>query len=218
MLNISKDVNKINKNIIFIQKYIRMFLIRNKLYNKIQHKNFIISSKYQTKNWRKKCKWYSTGKLNECEKFQIKIIEKIIKTKLKKTNDRIYRESYEILSNKNPYIMQNGLEYSENFDRKLYVNNNTYYFNFKFICDKGGHQTRSIKDVYYFIEYQFEYLIKYNINNIYFINILEGDFNFANKDKFKYLIEKNKYLDVKKYLFIGDLYEFEKIKLNIIKI
>ena len=201
----------INK-IITIQKYIKGYLIRKYL--------LIPSSYYQTKEWRQNRKWYKNGKSNECEKYQINLIEKIIKSKLFKTDDRINIENNEIISCKNPMIHANGYEWTENFDSLLNKNNNKYYFNLKFVCDSGGAQTRTLKLVYDFIKYQLEYLIKNNINNIeaslYFINILDGDTSYKNLNKFKYLINKEKYLQINKYIFVGSLYDFQKIKYKLI--
>ena len=109
------------KQILTIQKYIRGYLIR---------KNILIpSSFYQTKDWRKNRKWYKNGKSNECEKYQINLIKKMLAIKLKKTDDRINMETNEIISKKNPMINNDGYEYSENFDGLLIKNNNKYYFN-----------------------------------------------------------------------------------------
>ena len=49
-----------------------------------------------------------------------------------------------------------------------------------------------------------------NTNNIYFYNILDGDECYKNMDKFRYLIDKEKYKQVIKYIFIGSLYDFQK--------
>ena len=193
--------NYINQ-IIIIQKYIRGYLIRIRI--------LIPSSYYQTKNWRKNRKWYKNGKSNECEKYQIIMIEQIIKTKLAKTYDRINIESKEIISNKNPMTKVDGYEWSENFDGLLLKNNNKYYFNLKFVCDKGGSQTRSLKLVYDLVRYQMEYLLKYNTNNIYFLNILDGDTSFNNMSKFKFLVNKDKYKEKIKYIFIGCTFDFQK--------
>ena len=54
--------------IIIIQKHIRGYIARKKV---------SISSYYQTKNWRKNRDWYKNGKSNECEKYQILLINKI---------------------------------------------------------------------------------------------------------------------------------------------
>jgi hypothetical protein len=206
----SKVMNKspkINiKQIITIQKYIRGYLTRKYI--------LIPSSFYQTKDWRKNRNWYKNGKSNECEKYQIDLIEKMNAIKLMKTNDRINMQNNEIISNKNPMINNDGYEWSENFDGLLINNKNKYYFNLKFVCDSGGSQTRTLREVYHFIKYQMEYLIKFNMNNIYFINILDGDTSYNNMDKFQFLINKEKYKQIIKYVFIGSLYDFQKKKLN----
>jgi hypothetical protein len=106
-----------------------------------------------------------------------------------------------------------GYEYTENFDGVLIKNSNKYYFNLKFVCDAGGAQTRSLREVYHFIKYQMEYLIKYFMklnNNTYFINILDGDECYHNMEKFLYLLNKEKYRHIQKYVFIGSLYDFQK--------
>jgi hypothetical protein len=191
-------------NIITIQKYARAFLQRKSI--------LIPQSCFQTKEWRKARTWYKNGKANECEKYQIDLIEKITETILNKTPDRINMETYEITTNKYPMKNSDGYEYSENFDGLLIKNTNKYYFNLKFVCDSGGAQTRTLREVYHFIKYQMEYLIKFNVNNIYFINILDGDTSYNNMDKFKFLINKEKYKQVIKYVFIGSLYDFQKKK------
>ena len=199
-------MNNINE-IIIIQKYYRRYIAK---------KNILIpSSYYQTKNWRKNKKWYKTGKSNECEIYQINLIEKIINLKLNKTNDRINTETNNIIDNRNPLVNNDGYEWTENFDRKIIKNEIIYYFNLKFICDNGGSQTRSLREVYHFIKYQLEYLLIFKISNVYFINILDGNTCYNNMEKYKYLINKQKYENIKKYIFVGDTYEFQinKIKL-----
>ena len=192
------------EKIIIIQKFIRGFIIR---------KNILIpSSYYQTKEWRKNRNWYKNGKSNECEKYQISMIEKIIKCSLNKTNDRINIDTTEIISNKNPMIYKDGYDWTENFDGKIIKNNNTFYFNLKFVCDNGGAQTRTLRETYHFIKNQLEYLIKFNKNNVYFINILDGDTSYNNIDKFNYLVNKEKYKNknINNNVFIGSLYDFQK--------
>ncbi len=196
------------KHIIIIQKYIRRYLTRNHL--------LVPSSYYQTKQWRQNMNWYKNGKSNECEKYQINLIEKIIKNNLMKTHDRINMETNEIINKKNPMCNNDGYEWTENFDGLLLQNDNKYYFNLKFVCDNGGAQTRTLREVYHFIKYQIKYLMKFNTTNIYFINILDGDTSYNNMNKFKFLINKEKYKSIIKYVFIGCLYEFQKYKHNYI--
>ena len=45
-------------------------------------------------------------------------------------------------------------EWSENFDGKIINRSNIFYFNLKFVCDCGGSQTRTLREVYHFIKYQ----------------------------------------------------------------
>lgn len=89
------EINNNHKNIkqiLIIQKYIRGYLTRKYI--------LIPSSFYQTKDWRKNRNWYKNGKSNECEKYQINLIEKIIAIKLMKTDDRINMETNKIISKK----------------------------------------------------------------------------------------------------------------------
>jgi hypothetical protein len=211
--NNNDNYTKNIKMIIIIQKYIRKYLII---------KNILIpSSYYQTKNWRKNRKWYINGKKNECEIYQRNLVSIITKLNCNKTTERINMDLIEIIDNKNPMKEENGFEWTEDFDGKIITNNNILYINFKFICDEGGAQTRSLREVYHFIKYQIKYLIKNKCNNennenllnLYFINILDGDTSWKHKDKFNYLLNKfndNTYINIKKYIFIGSMYEFQK--------
>jgi hypothetical protein len=168
----------------------------------------ITESKLQTKEWRKSQKWYINGKHNECEIYQIKLIEQIINKKINKTGDRIFIEDLTIFSKKNIFKNDNGFEYTENFDGYVTNNNIKYYFNLKFVCENGGAQIRSLREVYYFIKYQMEHLLKYN-DNIYFINILDGEFCHKISNKFDYLMNKKEYDKIKEYIFIGDMKKFQ---------
>jgi hypothetical protein len=204
--NHDKTTNYDIDKIIIIQKYWRGYIIRKYI--------LIPQSCYQTKKWRKDKTWYKNGKSNECEKYQVNLINKLIRIKLNKTDDRINFETNKIINKKNPMINKDGYEWSENFDGKIINNNNTYYFNLKFVCDCGGAQTRTLREVNHFITYQLEYLMIFDTKNIYFINILDGDTCYNNLDKFIYLINKKKYKDIIKYVFIGSLYDFQKNKIK----
>ena len=151
----------------------------------------IISSEYQTKIWREKQEWYKNGKHNECETYQINIINSITNIKCEKTKERIYKIDNKIYIKKNPYCEIDGFEWTEDFDGKIILNNKIYYFNLKFVCDFGGAQIRKLKEVYDFIKTQIDFINNNKINNIYFINILDGETSFKNIDKFHFLINKN---------------------------
>ena len=169
-------------------------------------KNKIICSKLQTKDWRKKQDWYITGKKNECEIYQRALIENIVIYKCKKQTNRLNLLSFELKEYKNPMKYNDGFEWTEDFDG--FINEYNMYINFKMICDRGGSQTRSLREVYHFITTQLNYL-KQNINkqNILFINILDGDESYRNINKFKYLLSKPEYLTIKN-IFVGDMKTF----------
>ena len=189
--------------VVKIQKLFRSYLACKKL--------CILSAVYQTKKWRQTQKWYNNGRSTECEKYQIDIVEKIILKKLNKTNDRINFETSEIVDKSRPNMCENGFEFSENFDGKIITENNILYFNFKFVCDSGGSQTRTLKDVYNFINGQIQHILKFGVKNIYFINILDGDGSYKSMDKFRYLLSKyDKHIN--KHIFIGRLYDLKNKK------
>ena len=110
--------HKYISQIITIQKCVRAYL-----------KNLIIPSQCQTKEWRKTRTWYKGGKSNECEKYQINLIEKMLAIKLMKTQVRINMENYEITTNTHPMKNSDGFEWTENFDGLLIKNTSKYYFN-----------------------------------------------------------------------------------------
>ena len=187
--------------IITIQRYFRKYL----------HQRYIPITKScnQTKEWRKKQEWYNNGKSNECEKYQINLLEKIIGQKLDKTNERIKIKSYVMSDKRNPMIYSDGFEWTENFDGKIKRNDKIIRFNLKMVCDNGGAQTRTLREVYHLIECQLEYILQNNSTNEYFVNVLDGGTSHKNMDKFIYLLNKEQYINIKKYLFIGDLHDFQ---------
>jgi hypothetical protein len=176
----------------------------------------------QTKSWRKEQSWYQDGKHNECEIEQRKVVEKLTGYDCVKTNSRLNTETFEMDDVSRPLNYSNGFEWTEDFDGYSLVHHSkkfegscaNIYFNFKFICENGGAQTRSLREVYHFIKCQLEYLLNDKYNRL-FVNILDGDTSSKHMEKFKYLINKNKYISVKDNIFIGDLYSFKSWYENI---
>lgn len=204
----------IEKNIIYIltnNKYLNYFIIIQQKYKKYYYSKRINipKSNEHTKKWRQNEKWYINGKKNECEIYQLNNIENITKKKCEKTFFRLNIYTYEFIQKKQPYKEINGFEWTEDFDGFFENNIKKYYFNLKFICDEGGAQRRTLCLVYHFIYVQLNYLKKNNKTDIYFINILDGDFSFKNLDKMKYILTKKEFNDVFKYIFIGDTYTFQ---------
>lgn len=170
--------------------------------------DIIIPGLQQTKDWRKNQSWYIDGKHNECEIFQRKTIEKILGVECVKTNMRFNTETIHLEMMTRPLDNDNGFEWTEDFDGLSIINEKKFYFNLKFICDAGGAQTRSLREVYHFVKCQLEYLNKYQLENVYFINILDGNTSMKHLSKFIYLIKKEKYTKIINNIFIGDLYTF----------
>lgn len=174
----------------------------------------IVSSNEQTKEWRKSQSWYKGGKSNECEIYQKQNLENLLKRPLKKCNFRLNTRSKELKEISHPMKKTDGFDWTEDFDGILIDKERTLLFNLKFVCDKGGAQTRTLREVYHFIGAQLEYLLSNTNKNIYFINILEGDTSFNNRDKFNFLIGLEKYEEVLDKVFVGDFLEFASFYKN----
>ena len=121
-----------------------------------------------------------------------------------------------IVNKTNPLKFKDGFEYTENFDGVITIINNDitnkYYFNFKFVCEVGGSQTRTLREVYHFIKAMI-FCLKTQTTKTYFINILDGQFCKIHKDKYKYINEafsdNVELLElINKYIFIGDMHDF----------
>jgi hypothetical protein len=187
-----------DENVIKIQKIIRGYLLRKRI--------LIPSSLYQTKNWRKARKWYKDGKRNECEIYQRDLIERITKCKCNKTNERFNMEDMKLHTKSNPMKFENGFEWTEDFDGLIEYKDKKFYFNLKIICESGGTQTRSLREVYMFVKCQIQNIILHNSKNIY-INILDGNECYLSQNKFSYLLNKSK---IESQIFVGDMKQFQE--------
>lgn len=170
----------------------------------------LISSIEQTKQWRTSQEWYKNGKSNECENYQIRCIEQITGLQLiKQKGIRLNMFTFDLKSKKNPLKDVDGYEWTEDFDGLFEHQSITFYINLKFVCDQGGAQTRTLREVYHFIATQLQHVKKNPDKNIYFINILDGNESFRNMSKFKYLLKSFIYDKVDK-VFVGDMKQFEE--------
>jgi len=141
------------------------------------------------------------------EKYQREIIEKITNNKCNKTKKRLNIRTNEIVEISRPNTQLDGFDYTEDFDGEQIINDIPYYYNLKSIVGQGGSQTRSLREVYHFIEQQLNYLVKNK--NVRFINILDGDEAHKHMPKFiNYLSCLSEYTDVKNNVYIGDLRGF----------
>lgn len=172
----------------------------------------LISSKDQTKEWRKKNICSKNGQRhNKCEIYQKKCLEEITKKPCEKTNyTRINHRELKFENIRCPLKKANGFDYSEDFDGYQNINNKKFYYNFKFVCGDGGSQTRTLRDeTYRFVETQLKYIKKNKSENIMFINILDGDQSFKRQTHFEYLLNLNDYKDCKTNCFVGDMKDFQ---------
>jgi hypothetical protein len=169
----------------------------------------ITISRDQTKDWRKSQSWYKGGKSNECEIYQREQITNITKTECPKTNMRINIRTLELKENSSPLRHNDGFDWSEDFDGKQTLGNIQLYYNLKMICDSGGAQTRSLREVYHFIEAQMKYLLNNPDNQLYFINILDGNTSYSQKNKFTYLLSLPEYAVVSNKIFVDDMFHFQ---------
>ena len=122
----------------------------------------IVKSQNQTKFWRRAQSWYKTGKSNECELFQRKMVENITNKKCAKTDVRLNWDTLSLEKIKYPNKQEDGFEWTEDFDGFQKIDQCNFYHNFKMICDKGGAQTRTLREVYHFVKTQADYLNKLN--------------------------------------------------------
>ena len=173
-----------------------------------------VPSKLQTKNWRREQQWYKGGRKTECEKVQRIQIETITGKKCPKTHTRINKRTYQMKPFSNPMKNPDGYDWTEDCDgeQQLVGKDGTTYkllYNCKMVCDAGGTQTRTLRDVYEFIEAQLHVLLLGNHANVYFINILEGNQSYLRKKHFIYLLNLPEYASVKEKVFIDDMCAFD---------
>lgn len=184
-----------------------------KLTPKTVSKIEIIDSKYQTKPWVHK-HISETQKDSGREKYQRKLVEQITQKECPKSkNIRINTETFEMRSNRRPLTkngetLPDGFDWTEDFDGEQNINSMKYLYNFKFVTEGGGAQTRTLRECAHFIKAQLDYL-KHNNNDIYFVNIFDGDCSYKFQTCFNYLLSKPRYNDVKKYIFVGDMKNFQ---------
>ena len=127
----------------------------------------------QTKDWRSSQSWYQGGKKCECEKYQRILIEKITGKECSKTNDRINTFSNQIIHMRTPMTREDAFDWTEDFDGIQETSGFQLYYNFKMVCDSGGAQTRTLREVSHFIRAQGVYNLQHYQHPKYFINIFE---------------------------------------------
>lgn len=137
------------------------------------------------------------------EEYQRKMIIEGTGIDCAKTTVRINLRTHTLKAISQPNRKEDGFDYSEDFDGLQSVGQNQIYVNLKCIVGKGGVQTRSLREVYWFVEGQLHVLLQ--TDHIYFVNILDGDEASEAMPKFHYLLGLPEYEPIKNRIYVGDL-------------
>jgi len=174
-----------------------------------------VPSNLQTKDWRKQQPWYKGGKSNECELLQRMQVEQITGKSCPKTTTRINKRTHQMQPLSNPLTRPDGFDWTEDFDgiQQLVGKDGTTHkllYNLKMVCEGGGSQTRTLREVHAFIEAQLQVLLLGNHHaNVHFINVLDGAQSHARKVLFSHLLNLPEYATVKEKVFIDDMCAFD---------
>ena len=120
-----------------------------------------------------------------------------------KTNMRINLRTNALREIAMPNKHNDGFDYSEDFDGCQTFGDKKVYLNLKCIVGTGGAQTRSLREVYWFVQGQLNVLK--TVQNTYFANILDGDEAHSVLPKFGYLLNLEDYKNEKDKVYVGDL-------------
>lgn len=119
-----------------------------------------------------------------------------------KTNKRINLRTNIMKEIACPNKLPDGFDYSEDFDGVQTIGGKLVYVNFKCVVGAGGSQTRSLREVYWFVEGQLKAVGNVGV---YFANILDGDQAHSVMPKFEYLCGLPEYTGIKNKVYVGDL-------------
>jgi len=122
-----------------------------------------------------------------------------------KTNIRINLRTKTLHDIAHPNKQIDGFDYTEDFDGVQMIHGKQIYINLKCIVGKGGSQTRSLREVYGFVEGQLNVIKTSNQTTVFFANILDGDESHAVLPKFEYLRSLPEFTNEKKFVYVGDL-------------
>jgi hypothetical protein len=184
----------------------------------------VISGSLITKDKRHEMFGQINGGAGACnpERYQRLKIEEGTGLGCSKTNMRINLRTHTLEDIAHPNKANNGYDYTEDFDGIQLISPSSssssspasavvpVYINFKSIVGKGGTQTRSLREVYWFIDGQLEILARNGCENdvVCFANILDGDEAHAAMSKFEYLKSLPKFTNlpaIKNNIYVGDL-------------
>lgn len=142
------------------------------------------------------------------EIYQRKKIEEGTGIPCTKTNIRINLRTNTLKDIPHPNKNRDGFDYSEDFDGCQKVKKKTVLINMKCIVGAGGAQTRSLREVYWFVEGQLNALKNMPDGGYFFVNILDGDTSHNCMSKFQYLLDLPEHAAVKDHVYVGDLKDY----------
>lgn len=143
------------------------------------------------------------AKSMKSEQYQKMYIERETNTPCEKIYGYRLNQRCNIMEiKKSPMKEPSGFDYTEDFDAVQTVGEKYIFINLKNVCGSGGAQTRTMREVYHFIETQCKCLdvfteggvILYDdtrgmsiLKEVYFANILDGDEIESKKDHFDFV-------------------------------
>jgi hypothetical protein len=144
------------------------------------------------------------------EVFQRRMLAEGVGVPCVKTNMRINLRKITLDDVAHPNKLANGFDYSEDFDGLQKIGGSTVYINMKCVVGKGGAQTRSLREVYWFVEGQLKLLLAgaADPSSVFFANILDGDEAAHTMGKFRYLLAQPEYAAVRDNVYVGDLQSY----------
>lgn len=134
-----------------------------------------------------------------------------------KTRTRINWREKKLVAVAQPNRMDNGYDLTEDFDGVQEIGPALVYINFKCIADAGGAQTRSLREVYHYVEAQLEVLLVGAESHVLFANILDGDAAAKAMRHFEYLLALPVYASARPRVYVGDLrgyFDWLKVRLD----
>jgi hypothetical protein len=173
----------------------------------------VIAGKLMTKEWRQQMFGRVAGGAGSrlIEVYQRQKVVEGTGVPCPKTTMRINLRTNTFHDIAHPNTQANGFDYSEDFDGVQVKGTTRVFLNFKSIASAGGAQTRSLREVYWFVEGQLKMLKDHPA--VYFANILDGDEPDSHMDKYSYLLSLPEFADVRQRVYVGDLHGyFEWVK------
>jgi hypothetical protein len=139
------------------------------------------------------------------ENFQREFIVRETGADCGKVKTRINLRTNQLNDVSTPNKNDNGFDYTENFDGIQVCDNVKIYVNLKNVVGRGGSQTRTLREVYWFIQGQLNVLRSLDEkDDTYFANVIDGDVCEVSMKHFKYLCNLDEYKNVNKKVFVGN--------------